>query len=220
MSARSAVLKLLKDNVGREVTRKQIVTAAKISDWARRIRELRQEGWRIRPTKNGYILRSLTRLPKDRLDTTGISQKLRYKIIQEANGACRSCGAKVSEGVVLVVDHKIPRAWGGKTTDDNLWAICTKCNQGKRNFYSDQDAEAMRRVMAEGSAKDRILAFFKAMVGKKVDKDQLMLVARISEWARRVRELRDEGWDIVSNNEDSKLRPGEYVLRSLTQRGR
>ena len=220
MSARDSVLKLLKANVGHEVTREQIIDAAKISEWPRRIRELRQEGWRINATKKGYVLESLTRLSKDRLDTKGISQKLRYKIIQQANGACRSCGAKVSEGAVLVVDHKIPRDWGGTTTDENLWAICTKCNQGKRNFYSDQNAEAMRRVMAEGSAKDRILAFFRAMVGKKVDKDQLMLVARISEWARRVRELRGEGWDIVSNNEDDKLKPGEYVLRSAQKRGR
>lgn len=76
----------------------------------------------------------------------------------------------------------------------------------------------MRAVMAIDDAKTRILEYFKLSVGKKVTKEQLMLVARISEWARRVRELRKAGWDIVTNDKAAGLRPGEYVLRSLTKR--
>jgi hypothetical protein len=110
--------------------------------------------------------------------------------------------------------------WGGTTEESNLWAVCEQCNQGKRDFFSDQNAALMRKVMAESSAKGRILALFKSCVGKKIDKSQLMVVSRISEWARRVRELRDEGWDIVSFNEDSSLKPGEYVLRSENKRHR
>lgn len=37
----------------------------------------------------------------------------------------------------------------------------------------------------------------------------------ISEWARRVRELRDEeGYQILSHNDLSELKPGEYLLKS------
>jgi|GEM_PF-3112830 len=35
----------------------------------------------------------------------------------------------------------------------------------------------------------------------------------VSEWARRLRELRDEeGWPIRSKNDDAKLKPNEYRL--------
>ncbi|OGR89704.1 MAG: hypothetical protein A2992_06285 [Elusimicrobia bacterium RIFCSPLOWO2_01_FULL_59_12] len=219
MGSKETILKLLKSRVGREVTRAEIIKAARVSEWPRRVRDLRQEGWPIERTPKGYRLLALERRTDLRLDTLAISQKLRYKIIQAANGTCQSCGAKVSEGARLVVDHKTPRAWGGKTEEGNLWAICSVCNQGKRDFFSDQNAHIMREVMAHESGKERILALFRACVGKKIDKAQLMLVARISEWARRVRELRDEGWNIVSFNEDRSLKPGEYVLKSDKKKG-
>ena len=39
------------------------------------------------------------------------------------------------------------------------------------------------------------------------------VAAPSSEWARRVRELRDEeGWPILTNNDRSDLKPGEYLL--------
>jgi len=38
----------------------------------------------------------------------------------------------------------------------------------------------------------------------------------VSEWARRLRELReDERWPIISHNDSVKLRPGEYMLAEL-----
>ena len=37
----------------------------------------------------------------------------------------------------------------------------------------------------------------------------------VTEWARRIRELRnDEGWSIVTHNDDGALKPGEYKLVS------
>lgn len=70
-----------------------------------------------------------------------------------------------------------------------------------------------------GSAKDRILTFFKANVGKVITGDELAYVAKIKEWARRVRELRvEDGW-VISTNALGRpdLRPGEYVLETLEQ---
>ncbi|MDP9225114.1 MAG: HNH endonuclease [Actinomycetota bacterium] len=64
------------------------------------------------------------------------------------------------------------------------------------------------------SAKDRIKGFFRANVGQVVTAAQVQEVARpVSEWARRVRELRDdEGWPIITNNDSAVLKPGEYLL--------
>lgn len=49
------------------------------------------------------------------------------------------------------------------------------------------------------SAKSRILAYFRAHVGEVIDGVELMVVGAISEYARRIRELRvQDGWPIIS----------------------
>jgi len=64
-------------------------------------------------------------------------------------------------------------------------------------------------------AHDRILRYLQLRVGETVSKDELEGVAGISEWARRVRELRVEGgWRISTNGNRADLRPGEYVLEA------
>ena len=40
-------------------------------------------------------------------------------------------------------------------------------------------------------------------------------MAGIGEWARRVRELRAEGYDIGSDETRRDLKPGEYLLVSI-----
>lgn len=87
---------------------------------------------------------------------------------------------------------------------------------------------------AGSSARARILEYLKLNVGRPVTGEELMIVAGISEYARRVRELRVEGgWDIITGvterpeglgeepelwvgEEQIKLRPDEYLLRSTT----
>ena len=86
------------------------------------------------------------------------------------------------------------------------------------------------------SARDRILHYMRRHVGIVVHGDELMIVAGISEYARRVRELRVEhGWSIMSGvtvsemrrnaeEEDSDealeipdMKPDEYVLLDVGQ---
>jgi HNH endonuclease len=64
------------------------------------------------------------------------------------------------------------------------------------------------------SARSLLRAHFLAHLGKILGADELRLVAgNISEWARRVRELRDEeGYQILSHNDRSDLKPGQYIL--------
>lgn len=70
----------------------------------------------------------------------------------------------------------------------------------------------------DGSGKSRVLEYLKAVSPAVVDKERLAYVARIQEWPRRMRELDEEGWKIVSNVDDSSLAPGSYYLEDLTQR--
>lgn len=70
------------------------------------------------------------------------------------------------------------------------------------------------------SARDRLRAFFLANVGRVLDSYELQAAAGgITEWARRVRELRQhEGWEILTDKDDSSLKPGQYRLNSTKPR--
>lgn len=69
--------------------------------------------------------------------------------------------------------------------------------------------------MRKPGAKEKIKKFFLANIGKVVTSHQLRDAAGVgvSEWARRVRELRDEGgWPILTRNDRAHLKQGEYLL--------
>ncbi len=58
--------------------------------------------------------------------------------------------------------------------------------------------------------------FFIENVGKVLDSDTLREIAGTSEWGRRVRELRnEEGLNIVTHNDRSDLKPGQYLLLNI-----
>ena len=64
------------------------------------------------------------------------------------------------------------------------------------------------------SSKQNILGFLLASVGQVVDSKQLQEASGwAAEWARRVRELRDEdGYQILSHKDKADLKPGQYIL--------
>lgn len=65
-------------------------------------------------------------------------------------------------------------------------------------------------------SKARLREFFIAHVGEILDSSVLREVAGTSEWGRRVRELRgEEGMNIVTHNDRSDLKPGQYMLVNL-----
>jgi len=62
-------------------------------------------------------------------------------------------------------------------------------------------------------ARDKLRQYFLDHIGQVLDSDTLRDIAGISEWARRVRELRnEEGYQILTNNDRSNLKPGQYLL--------
>lgn len=68
----------------------------------------------------------------------------------------------------------------------------------------------------EKGSKALILEYFLANVGSVLDsKDIQHASGGASEWARRVRELRNEqGWQILSHKDRSDLKPGQYLLET------
>lgn len=67
-----------------------------------------------------------------------------------------------------------------------------------------------------GGAKGKLRTHFLNNIGRVMDSDELREVAdNQSEWARRVRELRtEEGYLILTHNDRSELKPGQYLLET------
>ncbi|MFB7290720.1 HNH endonuclease [Actinacidiphila glaucinigra] len=68
------------------------------------------------------------------------------------------------------------------------------------------------------SGKERVLYYLQEISPRPADKEQLAYVAKIQEWPRRMRELEEEGWQIISNVDDPSLPPGSYRLPTLEKR--
>ena len=70
--------------------------------------------------------------------------------------------------------------------------------------------------MATRGSRERILEFLLANVGRVIDHSELQEASGgAAEWARRLRELRDElGYQILSHKDRSDLKPGQYLLET------
>lgn len=146
-------------------------------------------------TETLYLLKGRRSRP---LDDAPITKTLRAAVLHAARGRCGMCGRTITgHGVKLAVDHKIPRAWGGKTEMDNLWALCSTCNEGKRDFFASIDSPAMRAAINHDSVHVRIGELLKAYGGAPVPSPMLDVVAGQSDWMKRLRELRYLDWEIA-----------------------
>src|SRR5437660_410735 len=136
------------------------------------------------------------------VDEGGVNQKIRAKVLRDARGRCLMCGRTIEKhGITLVVDHRIPRDWGGGNERENLWAICEDCNSGKKAYFSSLnfDAKLMQQATSYKSVHVRIGELLKAVgVGKRTPSVLLEIVADQDDWQKRLRELRYPviGWDI------------------------
>ncbi len=64
-----------------------------------------------------------------------MTNSLRYNIFKRDDFRCQICGHDAKDGVKLHVDHIKPIAKGGKTEEENLRTLCSRCNSGKRDKY-------------------------------------------------------------------------------------
>lgn len=76
--------------------------------------------------------------------------------------------------------------------------------------------KAPKSKTPRGGARGKLRAYFLANVGRVMDSGELRAVANNqSEWARRIRELRtEEGYQILTHNDRSELKPGQYLLET------
>ncbi len=68
-------------------------------------------------------------------------------------------------------------------------------------------------------SKAKLRLHFLVNLGRVMGSDELQAVAQSSEWARRIRELRnEEGYAILTHNDRAELKPGQYLLESAKPR--
>jgi hypothetical protein len=152
MGARDRIRDFFIANVGKVVTTQRIRKIAGISEYARRIRELRdEEGFQIKShvdradlIPGQYILENIERKP---VIARTISPQLRNDILERNGFTCQLCGAgpgdidpfNPNRKVRLHIDHIKPISQGGTDDRDNLRVLCSACNQGRSNIQTPSD---------------------------------------------------------------------------------
>ena len=144
----------LRQHVGEVVTVQQLQEAAgpRVTEWARRLRDLRAEGWKISSHNDRadlipgqYVLEETPPEKPAYSFSKPISARLRAEVLDRNGFTCQSCGAGIRDAdpdnpnrtVRLHVGHIMDRSHGGKDTLSNLRALCSSCNQGAKNLVSE-----------------------------------------------------------------------------------
>lgn len=145
--SKQLILEFFLQNIGNVLESKDIQQASGgASEWARRVRELRNEdGYQILTHKdranlkpNQYLMETVKRVPAFK---RGISKETRAWVLERNGYTCQMCGVAAgdpdpfggSRTVRLTMGHILDKSKGGDDTPQNLRAVCTNCNEGLQN---------------------------------------------------------------------------------------
>ena len=152
--SKERIRQFLLAHVGEVVTSLQLQAAVgpEVTEWARRLRELRSEGWPIRSHHDDSSLRPgeyrMMAPPEEaslyEFDRP-ISARVRAQALERNGYTCQMCGAGAGDPddrnpgrkIRLHVGHIQDRSHGGSDTLSNLRAMCNICNEGARNLVQE-----------------------------------------------------------------------------------
>jgi hypothetical protein len=135
------------ENIGRVMASEELREVAGTSEWARRVRELRdEEGYQIltQHDRSGLkIGEYLLEDPKPQpAFERSISKEVRSFVLDRNGFTCQMCGAVAGEPhpydstktTRLHIGHIIDKSMGGADEPSNLRSICSVCNEGLSNI--------------------------------------------------------------------------------------
>lgn len=145
--SKQLILEFFLKNIGKVLESRQIQTASGgASEWARRVRELRnEEGYQILTHKdrvdlkpNQYLMETTKRVPAF---ARNISKETRAWVLERNGYTCQMCGLAAGDPdpfnkrrtVRLTMGHILDKSKGGDDSPQNLRAVCTNCNEGLQN---------------------------------------------------------------------------------------
>jgi len=127
------------------------IVSGNISEWARRVRELRtEEGYQILTHNDLSSLKPgqyLLNDPKPQpAAARNISKETRAFVLDRDGFTCQQCGAVAGEPHMfdptrktrLQLGHVIDKSLGGSDEASNLRALCSVCNEGAANLTLDR----------------------------------------------------------------------------------
>lgn len=146
--ARSKLREHFLNNIGKIMDSDELrEVAGGITEWGRRVRELRsEEGYQIQThndrgdLKPGqYVLEDSKPIPA--FERT-ISKETRAFVLDRNGFTCQMCGAVAGEPhpyditrkTRLHIGHTVDKSQGGTDDPSNLRAICSVCNEGASNL--------------------------------------------------------------------------------------
>lgn len=180
MGARDQLRDYFLANLGRVLDSDELRDASGgISEWARRIRELRnEEGFQIlthndrSELKPGqYLL--LAAKPEPAFER-GISKETRAIVLDRNGFTCQMCGAGAGEPhpfdpsrkTRLHMGHIIDKSMGGTDDPNNLRAICSVCNEGASNITPDRPSLLKLKALIRKARSDDQLAVLQMLIDK------------------------------------------------------
>ncbi len=76
-----------------------------------------------------------------------IPRSLRRKVAIQGRHRCGYClSAEALTGIPCDIDHIIPASEGGLTVEENLWTVCSPCNQRKSDRTTAIDPKTRKWV--------------------------------------------------------------------------
>ena len=175
MSAKDRIKEFLRARVGEVVTSQQIHDVAQVTEFARRLREIRQEeGWKISSHNDRSDLKQdeyRLEEPPPEIGTyqfaKPISNRLRSQVLERNGYTCQMCGVGPGDTMDngrkarLHVGHIVDRDHGGKDVLTNLRALCSQCNQGAQNIAQEPPSHSMVLAQVRRAKEDDQRAILK-----------------------------------------------------------
>ena len=180
--SKQRIREFLLAHIGEVVSSTQISgsAGAGVSEWARRVRELREdEGWKIITHHDSVDLKPgqyvLKESPQEKkvIFKRGISAKLRAEVLDRNGFTCQMCGLCPGEidpatgrKVRLHIGHIVDKNLGGKDELSNLRALCSTCNQGAKNITGEKPTSIWLLSQVRRAGQDEQRAVLAALLKK------------------------------------------------------
>lgn len=180
--SKKLIRQFLLENIGRVVTSDELRSAAAgASEWARRLRELRdEEGWPIRSHNDNaglkpgeYVLEAPPPAKKDVAFARSISSKLRAEVLDRNGFTCQMCGItptdidpQTGRRARMHIGHIVDKSLGGRDELSNLRTLCSTCNQGAKNVTSERPTALWLLAQVRRAGQDEQRAVYE-WLGKK-----------------------------------------------------
>ena len=167
-------------NVGRIMGSDELrAVSGGISEWARRVRELRtEEGYQVLTHNDRSELKPgqyLLENPKPQpAFERGISKETRAYVLDRNGFTCQMCGAVAGEPhpydltrkTRLHIGHIVDKSQGGDDDPSNLRALCSVCNEGASNLTLERPSAQKLMIQVRRAKGGDQVELLKWLIGK------------------------------------------------------